>query len=204
MTLATTELEENHSGMRRQKTPLVSKHTGRQHALRMHLWRLRDSALRLTGKVPGNSVRLFIYRRVFGMKIGRGVRIEGNCTIWGPRRISIGHGTVINRDVVLDGRFPLTIGSHVSVAVRSMLLTLEHDLCDANLRPIGAAVSVGDRVFMGACALVLPGVSIGYNAGVAAGAVVTKDVDACSIVAGVPARPVGHRPRNLDYEFCKQ
>lgn len=173
----------------------------REHEFRMSLWRLRDFALRFIGKVPGNSVRLFFYRHVFGMKIGKGVRIEGGCTIWGPKRITIGEGTVINREVILDGRFPLTIGNHVSVSIQSVILTLEHDLNDPNFRATGAPVSIGDRAFIGTRAVVLPGVSIGENSAVAAGSVVTNDVPATAIVGGVPARPIGARPQNLKYKF---
>jgi acetyltransferase-like isoleucine patch superfamily enzyme len=181
--------------------PSEGKYSEKEHDFRMVLWRLRDFVLRFVGKMPGNAVRLFFYRHAFGMKIGKGVRIDGDCIIWGPKRITIGTGTVINRGVVLDGRFPLTIGNHVSVSIQSVLLTLEHDLSDPNFRAVGAPVCLGDRAFIGTRALVLPGVSIGENAGVAAGAVVTKDVPATAIVGGVPARPIGARPQDLDYEF---
>jgi maltose O-acetyltransferase len=95
----------------------------------------------------------------------------------------------------------LTIGKHVSVSIQSVILTLEHDLSDPNFRAVGAPVFLGDRSFIGTKAVVLPGVSIGENAGVAAGAVVTKDVPAAAIVGGVPARPIGTRPQNLEYKF---
>jgi len=181
--------------------PTEGKYSQREHEFRMFLWRLRDFALRFAGKVPGNSARLFFYRHAFGMKIGKGVRIEGDCIIWGPRRITIGTGTVINRGVVLDGRFPLTIGDHVSVSIESVILTLEHDLSDPNFRAVGAPVSLGDRVFIGTRAVILPGVSIGENAAVAAGAVVTGDVPPAAIVGGVPARRIGERPHTLNYRF---
>jgi maltose O-acetyltransferase len=135
------------------------------------------------------------------MKIGDRVRIDGGCTIWGPGRITIGTGTVINRGVILDGRFPLTIGNHVSVSIQSALLTLEHDLSDPNFRAVGAPICIGDRVFIGTRAVVLPGVSIGENAAVAAGAVVTKNVPAATIVGGVPARPIGNRPEKVPYKL---
>jgi acetyltransferase-like isoleucine patch superfamily enzyme len=189
--------------MGRLTTPLPSEgvYGEREHAFRMFLWRLRDFVLRSIGKVPGNFLRVFFYRHAFGMKIGRGVRIEGNCTFWGPKRITIGTGAVINRGVLLDGRFPLTIGNHVSVSLQSVILTLEHDLSDPTFRAVGGPVTVGDRAFIGTRAVVLPGVSIGENAAVAAGAVVTKDVPGAVIVGGVPARPIGRRPQSLGYKF---
>lgn len=169
---------------------------------RMFLWRLRDSMIRATGLLPFNGLRIFVYRRLWGLKIGNRVRVEGGCTIWGPKRVTLGEGTVVNRSVILDGRFPLTIGSNVCIAIRTVILTLEHDLADQKgFRAVGAPVHVGDRVFIGTGAIVLPGVSIGEGAAVAAGAVVTRDVRPYSIVGGVPARPIGERPRELTYEF---
>jgi len=168
----------------------------------MFFWRARDFGIRITGTLPANSLRLALYKYLFRVKIAEGVRIEGGCTIWGPRRVSIGTGTVVNRGVILDGRFPLTIGNHVSISFQSMILTLQHDLADAEyFRPLGAPVSIGDHVFIGARAIVLPGVSIGDGAAVAAGAVVTGDVLPYTIVGGVPARRIGERPRNLRYQL---
>lgn len=118
----------------------------------------------------------------------------------GPRRITIGQRSVINRGVVLDGRFPLTIGDNVSISIGSVILTLEHDLHAADFRAVGAPVTIGDRVFIGTRAVVLPGVSVGEGAAVAAGSVVTKDVDPYTIVGGVPAKAIGSRPRNLTYQ----
>lgn len=189
--------------MGRQTAPLPSegRYSQSEHEFRMFFWRLRDSVLRLVGKLPGNYVRIFFYRHAFGMKIGKGVRIDGDCTFWGPKRITIGAGSVVNRGVVLDGRFPLTIGDHVSVSIQSVLLTLEHDLNDQNFQAVGAPISIGDRSFIGTRAIVLPGVSIGENAAVAAGAVVTKNVPAGAIVGGVPARQIGSRPDNLSYRL---
>jgi maltose O-acetyltransferase len=135
------------------------------------------------------------------MKVARGAKIEGGCVVWGPSRITIGEGAVINRSVVLDGRFPLEIGANASISVQTIILTLEHDLFSPDFASVGAPVSIGSRAFIGARAMILPGVTIGEGAAVAAGAVVTKDVEAYTIVAGVPAKPIGSRPRNLTYQF---
>jgi maltose O-acetyltransferase len=62
-------------------------------------------------------------------------------------------------------------------------------------------VTIGDHVWIGYRALILPGVSIGTGAVVAAGAVATRDVEPFTIVAGSPARKIGGRPRRLDYHL---
>lgn len=177
-------------------------------SLETALWRarifateLRNSALQCVGHVPGLHLRLNLYR-MLGMQIARGARIAAGCwVLGGPGRIRIGAGAVINRGVVLDGRFPLTIGQNASISIQTMILTLEHDLAAPDFRAVGAPVVIGDRVFIGARAIILPGVTIGEGAAVAAGAVVTADVEPYAIVAGVPAKVIGSRPRNLTYSF---
>ena len=60
---------------------------------------------------------------------------------------------------------------------------------------------IGDRVWIAYRAVILPGVTIGEGAVIAAGAVVTRDVGPFSIMAGVPAKKIGERNRNLDYQL---
>jgi maltose O-acetyltransferase len=89
----------------------------------------------------------------------------------------------------------------VSISEGSALITLEHDPNSPNFANRGSQVTIGDRVFIGLRAIILPGVTVGEGAIVAAGAVVTKDVGAYEIVAGVPARQIGQRSRDLDYKL---
>lgn len=161
----------------------------------------RNWALLVAGRLPTNLLRVIIYRHVFRVKIARGARIEPGCIIWGPSRITIGAGTIINRGVILDGRFPLTIGANASVSMQSAILTLEHDLNDPGFQSVGGPVTIGDRAFLGLRSIVLPGIEIGEGAAVGVGAVVTRDVEPYSIVAGSPARAIGARSRNLTYRF---
>jgi acetyltransferase-like isoleucine patch superfamily enzyme len=161
----------------------------------------RNSALHCVGYVPSRYLRRSLYQ-AFGMKIARAASIAPGCwVLGGPGRITIGAGTVINRGVVLDGRFPLTIGENVSISIQTMILTLQHDLAASDFCAVGAPVIIGDRAFLGARALVLPGITIGEGAAVGAGAVVTQDVEPFAIVAGVPAKVIGSRPRALTYRF---
>jgi acetyltransferase-like isoleucine patch superfamily enzyme len=180
----------------------------RQRGVRAASWRircaatgLRNSALIAVGYTPLSSCRVALYR-LFGMQIATRAIVAPRCVVLGgPGRIRIGTGTVINRGVTLDGRFPLTIGANTSISFGAVILTLQHDLSAADFTAEGAPVEIGDRVFIGARAMVLPGVRIGEGAAVAAGAVVIKDVEPFSIVGGLPAKPIGSRPRNLSYRF---
>jgi acetyltransferase-like isoleucine patch superfamily enzyme len=79
--------------------------------------------------------------------------------------------------------------------------TLEHDPQDPNYAAVGGAVIIEDFVWISCRAIILPGVTVGEGAVVAAGAVVTKDVEPFSIVGGVPAKVIGVRNRNLTYKL---
>jgi acetyltransferase-like isoleucine patch superfamily enzyme len=61
-------------------------------------------------------------------------------------------------------------------------------------------VIIEDYVFIGTRAMILPGVTLGRGSAVAAGAIVTRNVLPGQIVAGTPARPIGDRPSNLQYD----
>lgn len=113
-----------------------------------------------------------------------------------PHNIKIGSGTIIGDHATLDGRDLLIIGDHVDIASEVMIFNSQHDVDDAHFAPIHKPVRIEDYVFIGPRAIILPGVNIGKGAVVAAGAVVTKDVDEMSVVAGVPAKHV--RTRSSD------
>jgi maltose O-acetyltransferase len=120
---------------------------------------------------------------------------------WGPREIRrigvrIGRNSRIGRNCSLDARSPLSIGDNVSVSPEVIILAGTHDVNDPRFAasPVGPwAVSIEDYVWIGTRAMILPGVTVGRGAVVAAGSVVTKDVPPLTIVAGVPAKPIGSR-----------
>lgn len=162
---------------------------------------LRDYLAEAIGWIPFHSLRLALYANVVGIRVGHCSSIHRGCRFYCPGNISIGDYTVINRDVLLDGRMGLQIGSCVSISEGMCILTLEHDPQSAVFATRGKAVVVDDNVFIGVRALILPGVQIGKGAVVAAGAVATRDVPPYTIVAGVPARPIKSRTRMLSYQL---
>jgi maltose O-acetyltransferase len=119
--------------------------------------------------------------------------------MYAPWRISIGDHSVVNYGVLLDGRSGLTIGNCVSISEGTVTLTLQHDVDDPGLGLEGGPIELGDYVFVGAYARILPGVSVGKGAVVAAGALVTHAVPPFAVVGGVPARYMRERTHDLAY-----
>jgi acetyltransferase-like isoleucine patch superfamily enzyme len=146
----------------------------------------------LSGYCPFWWWRKFIYV-LAGLKIGRGSKIHFGARFFEPKNIEIGQGSLIGELAFLDGRALLKIGNHTDLASQVLIYNSEHDIHSEDMRPIGAPVEIGDYVFIGPRAIILPGVKIGKGAVVAAGAVVTKDVKPRKIVAGIPAREIGKR-----------
>ena len=148
--------------------------------------------LRWTGCVPSHSWRRFVYR-LSGMKIGKGSVIHMWASFFQPKNIKIGEDTIIGDHCFLDGRASLEIGDHTDIASQVLIYNSEHDLNDEGFKAIEQPVEIGDYVFIGPRALILPGVKIGKGAIIGAGAVVTKDVPVGKIVGGVPAEVIGER-----------
>lgn len=157
--------------------------------------------IRLSGFIPLHSFRWLIYS-LAGVKIGSGSHIHMGAQFFNPQGVKIGQGTILGQNVFLDGRDKLTIGDHVDIASDVLIYNSEHDVNSSDFKPINAPVVISDFCFIGPRAIILPGVTIGKGAIVAAGAVVTKDVADFCIVGGVPAKVIGEREaKDLHYRL---
>lgn len=151
--------------------------------------------------VPIYTLRKFLFL-LSGVKIGMGSVIHMGCRFFDPRGVVIGEDTMIGDNAFLDGRAPLTIGNHVDIASGVLIYNSEHDLSDPGFAARDESVFIEDYVFIGPRAILLPGVTVHTGAVVAAGAVVTKDVEPYTIVGGVPAKVIGERKvKNLNYKL---
>lgn len=107
---------------------------------------------------------------------------------------SIGSGTWVGAFTLIDGSGGLTIGEGCDISSGVHIYTHSSARRCVSGRAFNEVerepVTIGDRVFIGANAVINMGVTIGDEAVVGAGAVVTRDVPARTVVAGVPARPV--------------
>lgn len=151
--------------------------------------------LRWIGNIPFHSVRLPLYK-LSGIRIGKGSTIHMWCSFFNPSNIIIGEDTVVGDHAFLDGRDTLTIGNHVAIASSVFIYNSQHDIHSDDFHASYGKVVIEDYVFIGPRVTILPGVHIGKAAVIAAGAVVTHDVTPFTIVAGVPANPIGKRNIN--------
>ena len=148
--------------------------------------------LRWLGHIPFHAARKWGYQ-LAGIKIGHGSAIHMWANFFNPSEVEIGEDTVIGDHCFLDGRAKIKIGNHTALASSVMIYNSEHDIDSCDFMAREEPVAIGDYVFVGPRAIIMPGVKIGNGAIVAAGAVVTKDVPVRAVVGGVPAKFIRER-----------
>jgi acetyltransferase-like isoleucine patch superfamily enzyme len=172
----------------------------------MNIWVLAGGVLafvynRILGRLPFRRLRCS-YLRIWLGKLGGGTGVQMGCRFLNGRKVHFGERNVINFGCLFDGRkFHIRTGSDVSIGPEASILTLGHDPQSPDFADRGGDVVIGNRVWIGYRALILPGVIIGDGAVVGAGAVVAKDVEPFAIVVGNPARKIGQRNRSLSYQL---
>lgn len=142
--------------------------------------------------------RRYALLRTLAASVGDNVRIEDGCYLKSVQGLSVGSNVSIWPMTYIEASGGVTIGSDVSIAHGVTVMSEEHEY-GSHDRPIKdqgkrfAPVVIEDNVWIGAKAVILSGVTIHSGAVVGAGAVVTKDVPANAVVAGVPARVIKTR-----------
>jgi maltose O-acetyltransferase len=139
--------------------------------------------------------------RSLGARIAPDAAIYLGTTVLGVTRLAVGDRSQIGPGCLLDGRGGLTIEHVVVVSGGSRIITADHDVHSVTFTVRHQAVVLGHHAFLGTEAMVLPGVSIGPGAVLAARAVATRDVPAQTIAAGVPARAIGARAQLPTYRL---
>ena len=114
--------------------------------------------------------------------------------------VSIGENSVVNFGCYLDNRRGITIGKNVGIAHNTKIYTLGHNVDSPEFETKGAPVVIEDDAFIFSNSVIMPGVTIHRGAIVLAGSVVTKDVEAWTIVGGNPAQKIKDRQRKIAYK----
>lgn len=142
------------------------------------------------------KIRAHICSNIFD-QTGSHINIEKNVFFGGGHGISIGDDSGIGLNARIQG--PLTIGKGVMMGPDVLIYTRNHEVSRTDIYMIEQGdtepnpVMIEDDVWIGARAVILPGVTIGKGAIIAAGAVVSKSVEAYDIVGGVPAKVIKNR-----------
>ena len=157
------------------------------------------------GYFPSHDVRNMVYKYLYLVDKDFTATIYYGAIIRGGGNLHIGRHSIVGDECMLDARRGgIFIGENVNIGVKVSFWTGSHDMNDPLFRSMPekrGSITVGDRAWIGPHAVILKRVRIGEGAVVAAGAVVTKDVEPYSVVAGVPAKKVGERNRDLIYEL---
>ena len=134
------------------------------------------------------------------MKIGRGSRIMLKTRVYKPEMISIGDRTYINEYCYLDGRGGLKIGSDVTIAVYSKIVSAGHNIDSNEFEYTDRVITIGDHVAIFANALVLGGANIQDGCVFFAGSVVPGGIyNKRGVYAGVPCKYIRERKSDLSY-----
>lgn len=151
--------------------------------------------------IPSHTIRNFIYRHIFKVKMGKNVAIYYGAEIRAPWNLEIGDGCIIGDKAKLDARNGIKIGKNVNFSTGVWIWTEQHGVNDENFSCEGAPVIIEDRCWCGPRTIILPGKTMKEGSVLAAGGVLTKNTEPFSINGGVPAKKIGERNRNINYEL---
>ncbi len=157
--------------------------------------KVKEKALSLCIKLNQMPINQYeereeLIRILFG-SVGKGVSIQPNFYCDNGKNIHVGHDFLTNYNVTILDIAPVSIGNNVMIGPNTVITTVGHPLSPAKRKQKIAnshLIKIGNNVWIGANCTILPGVSIGDNSVIAAGAIVTKDVPQNTVVAGVPAK----------------
>jgi maltose O-acetyltransferase len=150
---------------------------------------------RLRNRLLRGAAAAITHWRLHGLgSCGQQVSVAGPVVFLGRENIRIGNRVSIAGYLHIWGHAGVTIGDDVLIASHAAISSITHDP-DAvvfNSRSIGKEVRIGNNVWIGSHAFIGPGIKVGDGSIVGAGAVVLEDVEARTVVGGVPARKLRH------------
>ena len=140
-------------------------------------------------------------------EIGKKCFIHPTCSISHSDKLFIQNNVQLNSHIHFFCQGGLFLGNNVTIAAHTLIITSNHDYRRNKAIPFGQDIEIRpvyihDNVWIGANCTIIPWIEIGEGAIVGAGAVVVKDVEPCTIVAGNPARVVDQRDKEA-YQKCK-
>jgi putative colanic acid biosynthesis acetyltransferase WcaF len=162
------------------------------NALKRGLWYYTNVLFLKTSLVPFNGFKTALLR-AFGAKVGKGVTIKPGVNVKYAWHLTIGHHTWIGENVWIDSLVPVIIGNNVCISQGAVLLTGNHNYKKTAFDLVTKSVVLEDGVWIGAGAMVMPGVTAASHAVLTGGSVATKNLAAYTIYQGNPAVNIRQR-----------
>lgn len=182
------------------KTDIASNRSATKYSIseniRRILWTLAKPLFRFSPRICFRWRNFLL--RLLGARIGRHVHVYATTAIYFPWNLNVGDWTAIGEHAVIYNLGPVQIGSRVTISQRAHICAGTHDHSHPALPLLKSPIVIGDQAWICTEAFVGPGVSVGEGAIVGARGVAIRNIDPWQIVAGNPARIIGHREFSED------
>lgn len=156
------------------------------------LWYFINVLFIKNGWFPFSGFKRF-WLKLFGAKIGKGVVIKPNVNIKYPWKLIVGDHVWIGENVWIDNLETITIGNNCCLSQGVFLLCGNHDYTSSSFDLMVKPIVLEDGAWIGAKAIVCPGVTVGTHAVLSVGSVATRNLDAYGIYSGNPASRIKER-----------
>ena len=150
------------------------------------------SAVFFTSRFPGNRFKIFLLR-LFGAKIGKKVVVKPSVNIKSPWLLEVGDYSWIGEAVWIDNLVRVRIGRHACISQGAMLLTGNHNYKKTTFDLVTGEIIIEDGAWVGAKAIMCPGVTCGSHALLTVGSVATGRLEPYGIYRGNPAVKIRDR-----------
>lgn len=131
--------------------------------------------------------------KLFGAKVKWTSNVLPSCRIWQPWNLTMGAYACLSADVDCYTVAPITLGDNATISQGVKLCTASHDISSKIMELTYKPITIGANAWVAGWSIILPGVTIGEGAVVAAGSVVTNDVAPWAVVGGNPAKFIKKR-----------
>lgn len=168
-------------------TRLANQHFPLRHRLFRAVWIVCWTLLAAWTPPPLHGWRCGMLR-LFGAKVGHGVRVYGSAKIWYPPYLTLDDGAVIGWRTVIYCQAPIHLGRNAIVSQYAHLIAATHDVDAPDFPLVARPIEIGADAWVAARAMVGPGVALGIGSVLGAGGVAFSDIPDGAIHIGNPAR----------------